>query len=127
MSKRLPLLFCLAVITLAALPAAAQSPVVHINGPTAIEVSKGCYTASWDANVSGGAAPFAYAWDLDGMSLGSNPSASKQYCSTSGVCSNFSDVLTVDVTDFNGRETTDSMTITIKLRGCDANGLNCVC
>jgi hypothetical protein len=51
----------------------------------------------------------------------------KQYCSTSGTCSVFNDTIEVLLTDFNGREDTDSLTITVTLRGCNASGSSCAC
>lgn len=128
MSKRLPLFFFLAVTALAALPAAAQLPEVTVNGPTAVTVSRNCYTVTWEAVASGGATPYSYMWTLDGSGIGTNsPSVTKQYCSTSGVCSVFSDTIEVKLTDFNGREDTDSLTITVTLRGCNASGTSCAC
>jgi hypothetical protein len=127
MSKRLPLFFCLAVTALAALPAAAQTPVVTINGPTAVTVSRNCYTVVWDSVTNGGTTPYAYNWTLDGSPIGTNSSATRTYCSTSGTCSVFSDTVVVKVTDFNGREDTDTLTITVTLRGCNASGTSCAC
>lgn len=128
MSMRFPLVLCLAILALAALPAAAQNPVVTVNGPTAVTVARNCYTVSWDAVTSGGTTPYSYAWELDGSPIGTNsPTVTKQYCSTSGTCSVFSDTIEVLVTDFNGREDTDSLTITITLRGCNASGSSCAC
>lgn len=128
MSKRLPLLFCLAVTALAALPAAGQLPEVTINGPDGVTVSRNCYTVTWEAVASGGATPYSYAWKLDGSPIGTNsPSVTKQYCSTAGVCSVFNDTIEVMLTDLNGREDTDSLTVTITLRGCNASGTSCAC
>jgi hypothetical protein len=128
MRYRFPLFLCLAISALAALPAAAQSPVVTVNGPTAVTVSRNCYTVTWEAVASGGQTPYSYSWTLDGSPIGTNsPSVTKQYCSTSGTCSVFSDTIQVLLTDFNGREDTDSLTITVTLRGCNASGTSCAC
>lgn len=128
MSKRFPLFLCLAILALAALPAAAQNPVVTVNGPTAVTVARNCYTVTWEAVASGGNTPYSYGWELDGSPIGTNsPTVTKQYCSTSGTCSVFSDTIEVLVTDFNGREDTDSLTVTITLRGCNASGSSCAC
>lgn len=127
MSKRLPLFFVLAVTALAALPAAAQLPVVTINGPDGVTVSRNCYTVTWEAVASSGTPPYSYVWKLDGSTISTSSSATKQYCSTSGVCSVFSDTIEVMVTDFNGREDTDSLDVTITLKGCNASGSSCAC
>ncbi len=128
MRTRFPLLFCVVALALAAAAAAAQLPVVTINGPTGVTVSRNCYTVTWEAVASGGDTPYSYAWELDGSSIGTNsPSVTKQYCSTSGTCSVFSDTIEVMLTDFNGREDTDSLNITVTLRGCNASGSSCAC
>jgi len=128
MKVRFPLFLGLAISALAALPAAAQSPVVTVNGPTAVTVSRNCYTVTWEAVASSGQTPYSYGWTLDGSPIGTNsPSVTKQYCSTSGTCSVFSDTIQVLLTDFNGREDTDSLTITVTLRGCNASGTSCAC
>lgn len=128
MNTRFPLWLCAAVLTLAAVPAAAQNPVVTLNGPTAITVSRNCYTVSYDAVVNGGTTPYSYNWDRDGSSIGTNSATvTQQYCSTSGTCSVFNDTFTVLVTDFNGREDTESIILTVTLRGCNASGTSCAC
>jgi len=128
MRSRFPLFFCLAVLALAALPAVAQNPVVTVNGPTAVTVARNCYTVNWDSVTNGGNTPYSYNWTLDGSPIGTNsPSVTKQYCSTSGTCSVFNDTIQVLVTDFNGREDTDSLVITVTLRGCNASGTSCAC
>ena len=128
MSTRFPLYLGLAILAFAALPAAAQLPVVTVNGPTAVTVSRNCYTVTWDAVASGGATPYSYSWTLDGSGIGTNsPTVTKQYCSTSGSCSVFNDTIQVRLTDFDGREDTDSLTITVTLRGCNASGSSCAC
>jgi hypothetical protein len=128
MNARLPLFLGFAILAFAALPAAAQSPVVTVNGPTAVTVARNCYTVTWEAVASGGATPYSYSWTLDGSPIGTNsPTVTKQYCSTSGTCSTFSDTIQVLLTDFNGREDTDSLTVTITLRGCNASGSSCAC
>jgi hypothetical protein len=128
MSTRFPLFFCLALLALAALPAAAQSPVVTVNGPTAVTVARNCYTVTWEAVASGGSTPYTYSWTLDGSAIGTNsPTVTKQYCSTSGTCSVFNDTIQVLLTDLNGREDTDSLTITVTLRGCNSSGTSCAC
>lgn len=131
MTKKAVFFCCLAVLTLAALPASAQGPTVTITGPTSVTIDHGCQDVMWTANPAGGQTPYVfYEWTRNGGPAGSGAaltSITRQYCSVQGVCQMFTDVIGVTVADFNGREGVDTHNTGFTLRGCDANGMNCAC
>ncbi len=59
-----------------------QNPTaVTISGTNSLSiVGTECKTANWNTTVTGGSAPYTYAWTLNGAASGSGSSLSKQYC-----------------------------------------------
>jgi hypothetical protein len=58
-----------------------QPTGVTIGGPTSTTINgTACQTVTWTTSVTGGAAPYTYAWTLNGAAAGSGSSLSRQYC-----------------------------------------------
>ena len=102
-------------------PAVVTNPVPTISGPTYVDASSGCTTASWTVSTTGGTSPYTYVWTWNGTSVSTTSGYSRTVC-PGGIGSDTFNTLGVTATDSASRTGSTSITVEVYKGGSGGTG-----